>query len=49
MTRWSNDDHQADELTSRPADETAERLRRLARETKEAELERRIQKKAARE
>jgi hypothetical protein len=46
MTRW-HDDHQADERTSRkpsPADEIAERLKRLAREAKEAELARQLTK-----
>jgi hypothetical protein len=45
--RGHEHDYPADEHTSRtssPADEAAERLRRLARETKEAEPERRLTK-----
>jgi hypothetical protein len=45
MSRWGDDDHQADEQTSRkpsPGDEITERLKRLTREAKEAELERRL-------
>jgi hypothetical protein len=44
MTRW-HDDHAADEEASKtpsPADALAERLRRLKREAKEAELERQL-------
>lgn len=47
MTRWHDDDHAADEDTSKkpsPADALEQRLKRLAREAKEAELERQLTK-----
>jgi hypothetical protein len=48
MSRWHDDDHAADEEIDKkasPRDELNERLRRLAREAKEAELERRLKDK----
>jgi hypothetical protein len=45
MSWWHHDDHTADEETSRkqsPADALEQRLKRLAREAKEAELERQL-------
>jgi hypothetical protein len=45
MSRWHHDNHAADEETDKhasPLDALAERLKRLAREAREAELERRL-------